>query len=157
MSTTTEATRGTESAPGNWRAGVIGGITGGLAMGVFIILMNMATIAIAIPSLYGLAPPPSPAIGIFVHVSYGVVLGVAFAGLAGAIDAERKTKLVGLGVGWGVATWAVLAALVMPLWLGAVGSPANPPFPNFALPSLLWHGVYGLVLGGVYAVTSDSI
>lgn len=45
----------------------------------------------------------------------------------------------------------------MPVWLPAVGSPANPPFPNFAAPSLLWHVVYGLVLGGVYAVLDDSV
>ena len=44
----------------------------------------------------------------------------------------------------------MLAALVMPVWLGAVGSPASPPLPNFAPPSLLWHVVYGLVLGGIY-------
>jgi len=52
-------------------------------------------------------------------------------------------------------TWLVLAALVMPLWLGAVGSPASPPFPNFAIPSLLWHAVYGVVLGGVFVAVHD--
>jgi len=156
MSTTTETTRGTERAPGNWRAGVLGGVAGGLAMGALVSAMNAATLAVAIPSLYGLAPPPNPALGMAVHVSHGAVLGVAFAGIVGAADVESTGRVVGLGVGWGVGTWAVLAALVMPVWLSTVGSPASPPFPNFAPPSLLWHAVYGLVLGGVYAVTENG-
>ena len=60
------------------------------------------------------------------------------------------------GAGWGVVTWAVLAAVVMPVWLGAVGSPADPPLPNLAPPSLLWYVVYGLVLDGVYAGVENS-
>jgi hypothetical protein len=43
----------------------------------------------------------------------------------------------------------------MPAWLSAVGSPASPPLPNFAPPSLVWHLVYGGVLGGVYAIASN--
>jgi hypothetical protein len=38
----------------------------------------------------------------------------------------------------------------MPVWLGTVGFPAAPPLPNFAVPSLLWHLVYGVALGLVY-------
>ncbi|QZP36870.1 histidine kinase [Halobaculum magnesiiphilum] len=157
MSTQTESAHGTESPPGNWRAGTLAGIAGGIAMGVLVIAMNPPTIAVAIPSLYGLAPPPTPGVGMVVHVSHGAVLGVAFAGIAGAVGVDSDAKVVGLGVGWGVVTWAVLAALVMPLWLSAVGSPASPPLPNFAPPSLLWHVVYGLVLGGVYVAIEDAV
>ncbi len=126
-------------------------------MGALVLAMNAATISVAIPSLYGLAPPPAPGLGLVVHVSHGAVLGVVFAGIVGSLDLDDDRAVVGLGVAWGVVTWAVLAALVMPVWLGAVGSPANPPFPNFAPPSLLWHVVYGLVLGGVYAATADRL
>ena len=124
-------------------------------MGALVLAMNAGTLGVAIPSLYGLAPPQNPAGGLFVHISHGAVLGVVFAATVGATDVDATGKLVGLGVGWGVLTWVVLAALVMPVWLGAVGSPANPPFPNFAPPSLLWHAVYGLVLGVVYAGVED--
>ncbi|MFC7097670.1 DUF6789 family protein [Halobaculum marinum] len=157
MSTTTATEHGTRAESGNWRAGTIGGIAGGLAMGALVLAMNAATISVAIPSLYGLAPPPAPGLGLVVHVSHGAVLGVVFAGIVGSLDLDDDRAVVGLGVAWGVVTWAVLAALVMPVWLGAVGSPANPPFPNFAPPSLLWHVVYGLVLGGVYAATADRL
>lgn len=126
-------------------------------MGVLVAATNTPTIAVAIPSLYTLAPPQNPLAGFVVHVSHGAVLGVVFAGLVGAADLDAPGRLVGAGVAWGVATWVVFAALVMPVWLGAVGSPASPPVPNFAPPSLLWHAVYGLVLGGVYTATSDAI
>ena len=129
---------------------MVGGIVGAAVMGALMVPMNDTVIAVAIPSLYTLAPPQNPAAGLFVHVSHGAVLGVVFAGIAGAVGADSTGKLLGLGALWGVITWAILAALVMPVWLGAVGSPASPPLPNFAPPSLLWHVVYGLVLGGIY-------
>jgi hypothetical protein len=156
VSTTTSTTRPVASV-GNWKAGVVGGLAGALAMGVLVIAMNTPTIAVAIPSLYGLAPPPNPGLGLFVHLSHGAVLGVAFAGIAGALDLDATPELVGLGIGWGVVTWVGLAALLMPVWLSVVGSPASPPFPNFAIPSLLWHVVYGLVLGGVYVAVTDRL
>jgi len=126
-------------------------------MGALVVAMNVGTIAVAIPSLYTLAPPANPGLGLFVHVSHGAVLGVVFAGIVGALGLGSARQLVGLGVVWGILTWAVLAALLMPAWLNVVGSPASPPLPNFALPSLLWHAVYGLVLGGVYAGTVDRL
>jgi hypothetical protein len=157
VSTTTSTARQPDVSVGNWKAGVVGGLVGALVMGVLVIVMNTPTIAVAIPSLYGLAPPPSPGLGLVVHLSHGAVLGVVFAGLAGALGLESTGRLVGAGVAWGVVTWVVLAALLMPVWLSAVGSPASPPFPNFAMPSLLWHVVYGAVLGGVYVATGDSL
>lgn len=155
MSTTTETRLDSDADTGRWEAGVAGGIAGALAMGALVAVMNAPTLAVAIPSLYGLAPPANPGVGLFVHVSHGAVLGVAFAAIVGALDLDSTVERVGAGVGWGVATWVLLAALVMPVWLSVVGSPASPPLPNFAPPSLLWHVVYGLVLGGVYAAVED--
>jgi hypothetical protein len=157
MATQTDSAVTTGESNGNWQAGVVGGIVGALAMGGLVLAMNTPTLAVAIPSLYTLAPPPNPGVGMVVHVSHGAVLGVVFAATAGALNLNSTGKLLGLGVAWGVATWVVLAALLMPLWLSAVGSPASPPFPNFAPPSLLWHVVYGGVLGGVYAATADAL
>lgn len=155
MSTRTETTERRGVANADLTAGAGAGAVGALVMGALVLAMNPPTLAVAIPSLYTLAPPPTPVVGMGVHVFHGAVLGAAFAGLAGASALESTGRLVGLGLAWGVATWAVLAALVMPVWLGAVGSPASPPFPNFAPPSLLWHLAYGLVVGGVYAVAAE--
>lgn len=157
MATQAASTATADELSGNWQAGVVGGVAGALAMGGLVLAMNAPTLAVAIPSLYALAPPPNVGVGMFVHVSHGAVLGVVFAALVGASNVESAGKRVGLGIAWGVATWVGLAALLMPLWLSAVGSPASPPFPNFAPPSLLWHVVYGVVLGGVYAATADAI
>jgi hypothetical protein len=45
----------------------------------------------------------------------------------------------------------------MPVWLDVVGSPASPPLPNFAPPSLLWHVVYGAVLAAVFVVARERV
>ncbi len=135
---------------GDWKAGVVGGITGALAMGVLVLAMKKAVVAMAIPALYGLAPPANVAAGLFFHLSHGAVLGVVFAAIIGAVDADSYGKVVGIGAAWGLATWILLAGLVMPLWLQAVGFSGAPPFPNFAPPSALWHLTYGVVLGAVY-------
>ena len=138
-----------------WLAGLGGGIGGSLAMGVAVLVMNTPTLAVAIPSLYGLAPPPTPIVGMGVHLVHGATLGVVFAGIAGALSLDSPGAVVGAGLAWGVVTWVLLAALVMPVWLGVVGSPASPPVPNFAVPSLLWHLIYGAGLaGGSLAVES---
>jgi hypothetical protein len=150
-------TQRTATGTTDWKVGVLGGIAGALVMGGLVLLMNDAVLAVAIPSLYGLAPPANPGLGLFVHVSHGAVLGVAFAGLAQALSIRETNRLVGLGVAWGVVTWIGLAAVLMPVWLSAVGSPASLPFPNFAPPSLLWHAVYGLVLGLVAAVAKNRV
>lgn len=157
MATETGRDVRTSSQTSNWKAGAVGGIAGGIVMGALMLVMNEAVLAVAIPSLYSLAPPPNLPVGLGIHVFHGMMLGIAFAGIAGALGFDSRSRIVVLGFAWGVVTWAVLAGLVMPVWLGAVGSPASPPFPNFAPPSLLWHVVYGLVLGGVYAAIEDAI
>jgi hypothetical protein len=154
MSTETKS-QTAQSVSINWQAGLLGGIVGALVMGGFVFFMNPPTLGVAIPSLYGLAPPANPAAGLFVHTVHGAVLGVVFAGLTSAIDLDTTSTLVAGGLVWGAVTWVAFAALVMPIWLSAVGSPASPPLPNFAPPSLLWHLIYGLALGGVYAVGRD--
>jgi hypothetical protein len=147
----THASTATESDVylADWQAGVVGGIAGATVMAVLISVMNAAVLEGAIPGLYGLFGGIA---GWAVHLSHGAVLGVVFAAIVESGVVGRSVgRVVGLGLLWGVVTWVGLAALVMPLWLSAVGFPMAPPFPNFAVPSLLWHAVYGGVLGVAYA------
>jgi hypothetical protein len=138
----------------DWRGGVLAGIAGGAVMAVVMLAMGATNVlGGAIPGLYGLAPPANPGVGLFIHISHGAVLGVGFAALARAIDGRTPFWTALVGLLYGVGLWVVAAALVMPVWLSAVGFPAAPPFPNFAPPSLLWHAVYGVVLGVAFAVT----
>lgn len=157
MSSETVTRHGAEVAETDWQAGVVGGLAGSLAMGVLVLITNMPTAAVAIPSLYTLAPPPNPLLGVLIHLFHGAVLGLVFAGAAGVLGVDSPTRVVALGLAWGTVTWVLLAALLMPLWLSAVGSPVSPPFPNFAIPSLVWHAVYGVVLGGVFVAVRDRI
>ncbi|WP_255151736.1 DUF6789 family protein [Halorarius halobius] len=156
MSTETRRETGIETGEDAWRGGVVAGIAGAVVMSVLMLAMGATNIiAGAIPGLYTLAPPPTPAVGLFVHISHGAVLGVVFAGIVEAADLQEPRTVVAAGVGYGAVTWLLLAALVMPLWLSAVGFPAAPPFPNFAVPSLLWHVVYGVVTGAVFVAARD--
>ena len=150
MATEASTTTDTGFALPDWQAGVVGGIAGAAVMAVLISIMNVDVLAGAIPGLYGLSGGIA---GWVVHLSHGAVLGVVFAALVEVVyPGERSAAtIVGLGLLWGVVTWIGLAGLVMPLWLSAVGFPMAPPFPNFAIPSLLWHAVYGGVLGVAYA------
>ncbi|MFB6159941.1 MAG: histidine kinase [Haloferacaceae archaeon] len=145
--------------PALWKGGVVAGIAGAAVMAVLVSLMNPPTLAVAIPALYGLAPPANGVAGWAVHLSHGAVFGVIFAALArtDALHAVREdvVRSVAVGAVYGVAIWVVAAALLMPLWLAAVGFPNAPPFPNFAVPSLLWHVVFGVVLGGAFPPLAD--
>ena len=150
--TRTANANGTATLGGNWKAGLLGGIAGGLAFGAMLSMMMPDVIQVAIPSMYGLAPPPNGLAGWAVHLGHSAVLGVVFTAIVGVAGLERSSaqKQVAAGIGYGVLVWVVLAALVMPVWLSAVGSPANPPLPNFNPQSLVGHAVYGVVLGAVY-------
>jgi len=132
MGTETGRKAQAESQTINWKAGVVGGITGGIIMTALMLTMNEAVLAVAIPSLYTLVPPPNIPVGVAVHVFHSAVLGIIFAGIASTLELDSSRNIIGLGFVCGIVTWAVLAALLMPIWLSTVGSPASPPFPNFA-------------------------
>lgn len=156
MSTETRTGVGTALDEPSWRGGVVAGLAGSAVMAIVMLAMGATpVIAGAIPGLYTLAPPPNPALGLVVHLSHGAILGVAFAGLVNAAGVTDARTTVAAGVGYGVVTWVVLAVLLMPLWLSAVGFPRAPGFPNVAPPSLLWHVVYGAVAGAVFVALGD--
>lgn len=135
---------------------IVGGLAGTVAFGGLQHLAGGAgAIAMAIPALYGVQGP-ALAVGWLIHLAHGAGLGLAYAAVASHGPLlERSTRLpwaVGFGVAYGVLTTVALAGLVMPLWLGAVGFPNAPPIPNVALPGLVGHIAYGVVLALVYAV-----
>lgn len=116
-------------------------------------MMMTDVIAMAIPALYGQS---GIAAGWVVHLFHSVVFGILFAAVVSTTSLRRfaETWSTGavLGLAYGVLVWVVAAAIVMPLWLGAVGFPQVPPLPNFNPQSLVGHLVYGLVLGVGYAI-----
>jgi uncharacterized membrane protein YagU involved in acid resistance len=146
----TETGRQTDALTANrpaWQTGALGGILGGVAFGAMLTVAMTPVIENAIPAMYGLSGGLA---GWVIHVSHGAVIGVAFAALADPLlDSPAQTVLAG-GL-YGVVVWAVLAVLVMPVWLQTVGFAGAPAVPNVSQQSLLGHAVYGLVLGGAFA------
>lgn len=141
------------SEPAAWKGGVLAGLVAGVVMGAMLTMQMGPVIRVAIPSMYGLS---GLAAGWVVHLFHSAVLGVAFAGLAGSLGfGESVGRSAGLGVAYGFVLWVLLAAVVMPIWLGAVGFPKAPPLPNFNPMSLVGHLVYGLVLGIAFPFVRD--
>lgn len=148
--TASQQRTGTETAFG-WKPGVIAGLVGGVVMGVMLTMQMTPVIEMAIPAMYGLT---GLAAGWVAHLFHSAVLGLVFAFLVDTAGWQDRVEGwgggLGLGVGYGIVLWVVLAALVMPVWLSAVGFPGAPGLPNFNPMSLVGHVVYGLVLGAVY-------
>ena len=143
-------------------AGAVGGFVGSVLFGLIMqYVMPAPLLEMAIPAMYGVTGP-APAVGWTLHQFHGVVLGVAFVVLVGAAGlddyAHTLRGAASLGVGYGVLT-TLLPVVVMPLWLGAVGFPMAPPFPNLAIPgtlvTLVGHVVYALPVALAYALARD--
>ena len=149
MSTDSTATTeyGTEFDYAPWRVAILGGVLGGLFFGVIMTSQTPGVIETSIPQgLYGLSE--SMTVGWLIHLSHGAFLGVVFAGIVTltGLD-ERLTDLprtVGTGLVYGLVLWAVLAAVVMPIWVSG-GSTAN--VPAIAIESIAGHSIYGITLG----------
>ncbi|WP_458189753.1 hypothetical protein [Haladaptatus sp. NG-WS-4] len=132
-----------------WSSAILGGVAGGLVFGILLQSMEMMP---TIASLYGL---DGATMGWVAHLFNSIVFGLVFAA-AMTLTSLRKyadsiVPTVGLGAAYGILLWLVAAAVVMPLWLGALGMDA-PAIPNLDPMSLVGHLVYGVVLGAVFAV-----
>lgn len=139
----------------------LAGALGTLAFGGFFLAIgNTGTIAGAIPALYGFSGP-SLLIGGLIHLVHGAVLGVLYAALISATDyghhLEEVKKATIWGLGYGVVTTVVLAAVLMPVWLSAVGFPKAPSAPNFSPMGLIGHLIYGAVLGASYPLIRGQL
>ncbi len=151
---TATATTEVSTTTGDWKAGVAGGLAGSVVFGlVMTYVIPAPLLAVVIPSMYGLAPPAAPFLGWVIHMSHGAVLGVGFAALVGLTPSfdESLGSSLAVGAAYGVAVWVALAVIAMPIWLSAVGSPADPPLPSVSALSAVGHLAYGVALGGAYA------
>lgn len=138
----------------------LAGIVGTLAFaGFFVAVGNTGVIKGAIPALYGLGS--SLALGMVIHLVHGAVLGVVYALIVSATGyghhLDDVKKATGWGVGYGVLTTVLLAAVLMPVWLNAVGFPKAPSAPNFNPMGLIGHVIFGAVLGASYPVIRNQL
>lgn len=142
-----------------WTAGALGGIVGSVPFGLMMMyVMPPPLLEVVIPAMYGIQGP-ALATGWLLHVFHGLVIGLAYVALVQARPLQEPARsfggALGLAVAYGVVTTAVLAVVVMPLWLSAVGFPNAPPFPNVAVPgtivSAIGHVVYAVPVAVLYA------
>ncbi|WP_435195477.1 hypothetical protein [Natronomonas sp. EA1] len=130
---------------GRWAAGVGGGLAGGIAFGA---LLQATGGLPTIGALYGAETLVG---GWVAHLFHSLLFGLAFAGLSTAAPfrqyAARVLPAMGLGIAYGVSLWLVLATVVMPLWLTAMG--LQTPI-GFDLVSLVGHVGFGAVLGATF-------
>ncbi|SFL55154.1 hypothetical protein SAMN04487950_4178 [Halogranum rubrum] len=149
MSSATETAAEVNVTGSEWQAGVLGGLFGGALMGVLLSVSMTPVIQNAIPALWGLSGGVA---GWTVHMATAAILGVVFAALSKELPQYSSSvgQSTALGAIYGVVLWVVLAALVMPVWLSAVGFAGAPSLPNFDPTSLVAHLVYGVALGATY-------
>lgn len=139
------------SRGGDWWAGLVGGLAGALSFAGLLLVVSPSTISEEIAALI-LVPGPNLVVGVAIHLAVGALLGVVYALLVGFAGLRREPaqQQVATGLIYGLATWAVLTAVVAPYWLGAVGYLETPEIPRIAVESLVGHAVYGAILGSVH-------
>lgn len=124
--------------------GILGGLVGGLAFGVMMGMMGM------LPMIGGMIGMPSNLPGFLVHMMMSAAIGGAF-GLFVAPRVSRTPHTLLAGLGYGAAWW-VLGPLTLMPWIMGMGFAANLSVSGIsgALPSLMGHLVFGLLLGITY-------
>lgn len=165
MATETKTERGFGNVRTNeWVAGAVGGFAGSILFGLIMqYIMPPPMLEVVIPAMYGIEGP-ALLNGWAFHQFHGVVLGLVYVALVQLRPFHEQARRLGgsisLGIGYGVLTTAILAVLVMPLWLSAVGFAGAPPFPNVAMPgtilSLVGHVVYAVPVAVSYALIAEE-
>ena len=142
-------------------SGIVAGLIAGLVFGLMMQMMNAPTpdggqmpMMVMVAMVVG---SKSIAVGWLYHLFNSAVIGAIFGWLFG----NRATS-IGRGLTWGalygIAWWILGGQVLMPLALGM------PPFASVMMPamrmvaigSLVGHLIYGLILGGVFAVFARS-
>lgn len=159
MSQDAEAAGGARATPvlEPWQSGAIGGIVGGALLAVLVTIQESAYLADELPQLYGLGPD-AMAIGWMIQVAHLAVLGVVFVlvveatSLDETLDDNFRNAVAGLV--FGAVAWALVAAVLVPVWLGAV-SDAGGSVPDVNTTIAVGYLAYGVVVGLTYSVLTD--
>lgn len=142
--------------------GIVAGVVGGVVFGIMMQMMNaptpeggqmpmMAMVAKVVRS-------DSIAVGWVYHLFNSAVIGAIFGRLLG--DHSHR---FGAGIGWGAVygfVWWILGALIlMPVFLGmpAFAPLMMAPMRPVAVGSLMGHLIYGIILGGGFAILKQGI
>jgi hypothetical protein len=163
------AATGADGTAGWLLGGALGGAVGAAAFGALIWALDPQIVEAAIPAIYGLELEGP--VGWGIHLAHGAVLGIVFGLLVtrrlilGTLrmtvetDALSRTgiwlRVVAAGFVFGLAVWAILPVLVLPVWIDALGADPAGGFPILAAESLAGHLLFGTVLGAVFGAVVD--
>lgn len=140
-----------------WKGGAVSGLIATAIMGVAITIMDLSTLREAIAGLYGFQG--NFFVGWIAHLTHGTLFGLIFAVvLADPIlhrVGEWLWKSIAAGVVYSVVLAVAGAGVIMPVWLTIVGFNEPPTVPFVTVPILVWHLIYGLVLGTLYYTLND--
>lgn len=154
----------------NWLiGGAVGGIVGSLLFGVLLWFVDPEIVAGSIPAIYGI--DPAGIVGWALHAVHGLVLGIVFGFVVtrelilGALAADVETEFLAAmgielrlalaGLVYGLAIWAILPLVVLPIWLGVAGID-DPGFPVAAVETLVGHLAFGALLGALFSVFAET-
>lgn len=140
-----------------WRAGALASVVAAVAMGIAMMVTRPTVLRESIPGLYG--QQGSLLVGWLAHLVHGALYGMLFA-LALADPAlyhlsNWRWKTLLAGVVYGLVLAVVGTGLVLPMWLEALGFPSPPSLPFVTVNTILWHVVFGAVLGGLFPFAED--
>jgi hypothetical protein len=136
-----------------WKEGVIAGVIAAIASALAITAVDASVLAQDVAGLYGFGG--SVIAGWAAHLVHGTLFGLIFAAVLTdpMLSAARKTpaRTVIAAIVFGLVLAVAGAGVLMPMWLDAVGVGSGMPLPRLSVPLVLWHGVYGVVLGVAFA------
>jgi hypothetical protein len=142
--------------------GIAAGLVGGAVFGIMMQMMTAPTPEGGqIPMMAMVAKvvrSDSIAIGWFYHLFNSAVIGAIFGWLLGSRSHTVGAGL-GLGAAYGLGWWIIGALILMPLSLGmaAFAPLMMEPMRPVAMGSLVGHFIYGLILGGGFAILTRGI
>lgn len=135
-----------------WRGGALAGLVATVVMGLVMTVTNQTVLQEAIAGLYG--QQGNLAVGWLVHLVHGTLFGALFALLLADPGLYRLTdwrwKVILAGVVYGLVLAVFAAGVILPMWLEILGYASVPSFPFVTTEVLLWHLVYGTVLGVLF-------
>lgn len=136
-----------------WKEGVAAGLLAAVASAIAITLLDATVLAEEVAGLYGFEG--SLLAGWIAHLVHGTAFGLIFAVVLTdpMLSAARKTtvRTVVAAVVFGLVLAVAGAGVIMPMWLDAVGVDIGATIPRVSLALIVWHGVYGVVLGVAFA------
>lgn len=140
-----------------WKGGAVAGFAAAIVMGVAISIVELDTLRLAIAGLYGFEG--NLVAGWIAHLAHGTLFGLIFAGILSDPSLHRiddwAWKSAVAGVIYGLVLAVLGAGIIMPMWQGVVGVPTQGSIPNVTTPTVLWHAIYGVVLGGLFPSLAD--